>query len=128
MSYYMPPLPAQPTRAMVALFRMPTQRAPAPRQGRMVTTARASNLEAYYGQYTGKVNVPECTHCAGGSGPWTLCVSVAGHFRGSCANCHYGSEGARCSLRKYNPDQTATHGHSRIYQGQLTDREGANGL
>ena len=24
---------------------------------------------------------------------------VAGEFGGSCCNCHYGSEGARCSLR-----------------------------
>jgi len=26
-------------------------------------------------------------------------VLVAGQLRGSCANCHYGSEGARCSFR-----------------------------
>jgi hypothetical protein len=128
MALYMPQLPPRPTRAMVALAAINPQRAPVLRPGRTVTTNRPTNLEAYYGQYTGQVNASGCTHCAGGSGPWTLCVSVAGHFRGSCANCHYGTEGAPCSLRKYNPDQTATHGHARIYQGQLTDRDGANGL
>lgn len=70
-------------------------------QGHTHTTTRPVNLEALFGQLTGQVNAVPCQHCARGFGVWTQCVSVAGFFRGSCANCHYGSEGARCSLREY---------------------------
>ncbi|KAG4426992.1 hypothetical protein IFR05_017525, partial [Cadophora sp. M221] len=35
----------------------------------------------------------------GGAGCWTECVQLAGELGLSCGNCHYGSEGARCSLR-----------------------------
>jgi hypothetical protein len=96
----MPAIPAHPTRAMLSLTSKVPLRLPVLRNGRNLNTARPSNLEALYGQYVGQVNVPGCTHCAGGFGMWTECVSVSGHFGGSCANCHYGSEGARCYLRK----------------------------
>jgi hypothetical protein len=97
-----PPLPARPTGNTVRLAALPPLRVPVLRPGRTSNPARPSNLEAEFGQATGQVRVPRCTHCAGGSGVWTECVVVAGFFGGSCANCHYGSEGGRCSFRMYN--------------------------
>jgi hypothetical protein len=97
----LPPLPANPTRAMVALSLLAARRVPVLRPGRTTNPRRPANLEAELGQFTGQVHASGCTHCAGGAGVWTVCVVVAGFFGGSCANCHYGSEGARCSLRKY---------------------------
>jgi hypothetical protein len=97
----LPPLPANPTRAMVALSLLAARRVPVLRPGRTPNPARPSNLEAELGQFVGQARATECTHCAKESGVWTVCVVVAGFFGGSCANCHYGSEGGRCSLRKY---------------------------
>ena len=85
---------------MLALAAMPVLHAPAVRPDRRVSTDRPSNLEAYLDQRAGKVNTPGCVHCARGAGIWIECVSVAGYFGESCANCHYSSGGARCSLRK----------------------------
>jgi hypothetical protein len=96
----LPALPPHPTRAMAALSLLAPRRVPVLRPGRTTNPARPANLEAKLGQFTGQVHASGCTHCAGGSGVWTVCVVVAGFFGGSCANCHYGSEGARCSLRK----------------------------
>ena len=96
----LPPLPPRRTAAMTSLLALPFLRAPAPRPGRNPHTNRPSNLEAWLGQVTGQVQVPGCGHCMAGSGQWPECVTVAGHFGDSCANCHYGSEGARCSFRK----------------------------
>lgn len=84
------------------LWAVPPLRVPVLRPGRTSTRTRPSNLEAEFGQATGQVRAPRCAHCARGSGCWTECVVVAGFFGGSCANCHYGSEGARCSFRMYN--------------------------
>jgi hypothetical protein len=97
-----PPLPVRPTGNTVRLAALPPLRVPVLRPGRTSNPARPSNLEAEFGQATGQVRVPGCTHCVGGSGVWTECVVVAGFFGGSCANCHYGSEGGRCSFRMYN--------------------------
>lgn len=85
---------------MTSLLALPLLRPAVVRNGRTEALARPVNLEARLGQMTGQVSTPTCTHCAGNAGVWSLCVVVAGHFKGSCANCHYGSEGARCSLRK----------------------------
>lgn len=96
----MPPLPARASRTMTRLYAFPPVRASVVREGRTVNSTRPSNMEALLGQVVGQVNPTACTHCAGGAGVWTLCVSVNGFFAGSCANCHYGSEGVRCSLRQ----------------------------
>lgn len=88
---------------MTRLAALPPLRAPALRAGRTTNPARPSNLEAEIGQMVGQVQPLGCTHCVGGSGTWTQCVVVPGFFGGSCANCHYGSEGSRCSFRKYLP-------------------------
>lgn len=96
----LPALPPQPTRAMAALALLCPVRVPALRAGRTVNRARPANLEAELAQFTGQVHASGCTHCAGGSGVWSACVVAPGFFGGSCANCHYGSEGSRCSLRR----------------------------
>jgi hypothetical protein len=96
----LPALPPRPSQAMVSLTGLVAVRFPILRPGRTINTARPTNLEALLGQMTGQVNSSKCTHCAGGSGRWSACVSVPGFFGSSCANCHYGSEGRRCSLRK----------------------------
>jgi hypothetical protein len=99
----LPPLPARPTQAMGALALLPPRRRPVLRAGRTTNPTRPSNLEAELGQIVGQArNLRPCVHCIRGQGVWTVCVVVAGFFGGSCANCHYGSEGARCSLRKYS--------------------------
>jgi hypothetical protein len=72
------------------------------RENRTVSTGRSSNMEALLGQMVGtEHDTDPCTHCTSSSGVFTQCVTVAGLFTGSCANCHYGSEGARCSFRKF---------------------------
>ena len=85
---------------MTALSLLAPCRALVLRAGRTTTLTRPTNLEAALGQATGQVAAQGCTHCAGGFGAWVVCVVVPGFFGGSCANCHYGSEGSRCSLRK----------------------------
>ena len=61
--------------------------------------ARAANWEAGLAQVVGTAPSSECSSCAREAGPFTTCQVVEGELRGSCANCHYGSEGSRCSLR-----------------------------
>lgn len=102
MAVKMPNLPSRPTSTMVALAVMPILRDPAVRSGRVESTVNRINLEACLGHFVGQVNISGCTHCTTGSGVWTLCVSVAGKFGGSCTNCHYNRNGARCSLRKHS--------------------------
>src|SRR5579871_5472142 len=48
----------------------------------------------------GDVANPPCISCSKGSGPFPVCVTVTDALRGSCASCHYGGEGSRCSFRK----------------------------
>ena len=60
---------------------------------------RPVNMEAAVAFTVGEIADPPCAHCAAGRSQFPLYVRVAGFFRGSCTGCHYGSEGARCSLR-----------------------------
>lgn len=90
------------TRNMARLVVMVPVRVPQLREGRTVNYGRNTNVEAAMAQNAGTEHVTDaCLHCAGGSGVWTECVTVSGLLTGSCANCHYGSEGARCSFRKF---------------------------
>ena len=100
-SHQLPPLRPNPTRALTELHVLPAHRTPVLRPGRGITYNKSQNAEAEIGQYVGQLAGRPCTHCAGGSGCWTECVVVAGFFRGSCCNCHYASEGSRCSFRKW---------------------------
>lgn len=87
------------TGAINALAALPAARSPALRSPRSLNMDRSSNREALLAQCCGVVSAAPCAHCAKGSGPWTDCVVVAGLLGGSCANCHFGGSGARCSLR-----------------------------
>lgn len=58
-------------------------------------------MEAALAQMTGQLQSVSCAHCSKGNGPWDSCVVADQFLNGSCGNCHYGSEGARCSLRKF---------------------------
>ncbi|KAJ5033429.1 uncharacterized protein L3040_008545 [Drepanopeziza brunnea f. sp. 'multigermtubi'] len=78
-----PPLPIQ----FPALVVNPTN---------AITRLRA--LIAYV-QMIGPIEPVPCDHCNTGFGPWIGCVRLRGFLGGSCANCYYGSEGARCSFR-----------------------------
>ena len=97
----LPRLSSRPTATTTTLAALPLLRAPVPRPGRNPHKNCSANLEAWLGQVTGQVQALGCRHCVSGFGQWTLCVTVAGHFGGSCANCHYGDKGRRCSFRKW---------------------------
>jgi hypothetical protein len=79
---------------MIAFSLPPPRRMPVLRPGCTTTRSRPSNLEVELDQVTGHGHGSECIQFVGGSGVWTACVVVASFFGGSCANCHYGSEGA----------------------------------
>ncbi len=96
----LPALPPHLTRAMAALSLLTACRVPVLRPGCTTNPARPANLEAELGQITGQVCASRCTHYAGRSGVWTACIVIARFFSRSCANCHYSSEGARCSFCK----------------------------
>ncbi|RDL30659.1 uncharacterized protein BP5553_10004 [Venustampulla echinocandica] len=92
----LPALPARPTNAMLALTRLPPVRNTILRPGRTFrSAAQSANTEAALAQAVGSIAVVQCTHCSRSSGIWVGCVVVAGFLSGSCANGHYGSEGAR---------------------------------
>ena len=92
-------LPAGPSAAMTALAALPRVRGIVLRPSRAVNWARGVNQEAVLAQTRGAPPPTPCASCARGAGPFTTCVVVAERLGGSCANCHYGSEGTRCSLR-----------------------------
>jgi hypothetical protein len=76
-------------------------RVPKACEGYMATTSRLANMEALLGQMVGTEHVTDpCAQCTAGSGVWVQCVTVLNIFTGVCANCHYGSEGTRCSFCK----------------------------
>lgn len=91
------------TQNMARMVNMVPVRIPQVRDGRTVNLGRNTNIEAVMAQHAGTVHPHRpCGHCASGAGVWTECVTVTGLLLGSCANCHYGSEGARCSFRKFH--------------------------
>ncbi|KIN06563.1 hypothetical protein OIDMADRAFT_176614 [Oidiodendron maius Zn] len=84
---------------MTRLIAQSPVREPKVHKGRTVTTSRSSNIEAFLAQMVGTEHATDpCTHFASSSGVFAQCVTVTGLFLGSCAKCHYGSEGARCSF------------------------------
>jgi hypothetical protein len=66
------------------------------------------NCEAALAYSRGQVmdGVQACRDCKRGRGPFTKCVILKGYLKGSCSNCHYSAEGARCSLRTHEQEQT----------------------
>ena len=50
--------------------------------------------------FTRGTEVPDpCTACLAHRGPFNKCVVVEGFFSGSCSNCRFNSDSARCDLR-----------------------------
>lgn len=47
----------------------------------------------------GKIRNPPCNHCTGGSGRFSVCVSLDNWFFGACATCQMATRGHLCSLR-----------------------------
>jgi hypothetical protein len=93
------PPSTKPSRAFTALSLLPSARAAEARSNKTLDLLRPSNREAYLTQCVGAVSAAPCKSCSKGLGPWKQCCVAAGFLRGSCANCHYGGEGKRCSLR-----------------------------
>jgi len=92
---------ANPTRAIVALSRLPPLRVLILQTSRTINCARPTNLEAELSQITSQVRAIICIYCASGSGIWVLCVVVASFFSKSYFNCYYSSKGACYSFCKY---------------------------
>jgi hypothetical protein len=95
--------PTRQTRAIDALSTMPVTNTVTMRSGERVFlagTTRMPNEEAWAGTERGTVANPACEQCRRGAGPFTLCCTVDGLFRGACTNCHYGGSGNRCSFRQ----------------------------
>ena len=96
----LPPFDKKVSGVSVAFSRRPAVRQAVLRdQNRVLLLSCQSNREAYMAQCVGVLSAAPCVNCEKNDGPWDQCVSVAGFLVGSCANCHYGREGTRCSLR-----------------------------
>ena len=100
----LPATSAKPSGAITALSKMPAARGADARTTKALDLQRSSNREAYLAQCVGAVQTVPCKSCLKDQGPWKGCVLVSGFLVGSCANCHYGGEGGRCSFRpcKFN--------------------------
>jgi Protein of unknown function (DUF3716) len=97
----LPPVAEKPSAAFTGLARLPSARRPELRPARGVPNlTRMGNREAIVAQSVGAPAPSPCGLCAKSGGPWTSCVVVAGFLRGSCANCHYGGSGVKCTLRQ----------------------------
>lgn len=91
---------------MQILDAMPTIRAVRTRR-EVLLEGRAQNQEAIIAHSVGELLAPTagCDSCRRGNGPFFGCVVVPGLFYGSCAGCHFGSHGTRCSFRRRkNPE------------------------
>src|SRR5271157_5298405 len=93
------PPSSKPSGAFKALALLPPVRAAEACTSKTLDLLRTSNREAYLAQCVGAVSAALCKSCRKGLGPWTQCCVVADFLCSSCANCHYGGEGRRCSLR-----------------------------
>ncbi|PGG94980.1 hypothetical protein GX51_08331 [Blastomyces parvus] len=73
---------------------------------RAIDPKGGANRDVAILQTRGELAVRECSHCAGGNGPFSECVvapeDAAGQQQGhgACANCQWGNKGARCSLNR----------------------------
>jgi hypothetical protein len=48
----------------------------------------------------GNIMDPPCNHCLGGSGRFSLCISLPDFFNGACATCQLATRGNLCTYRK----------------------------
>ncbi len=65
---------------------------------KQIKLGRAVNVEAALIQTCGTLAEKQCQHCKKGSGPFEGCFTVDGIASGACGNCHYNSEGQRCTF------------------------------
>jgi hypothetical protein len=80
------------------------------RQGRdQLNLFPPQNCEAALAHSRGQVRngVLACLDCKRGRGPFSKCVILKGYLKRPCSNCYYSAEGARCSLRTSEQEQTA---------------------
>ena len=95
---------------VAALEKLPRLRELTLRTGRdCLNLYTKKNHEAALGQTRGETTTVSCERCLKNNGPFTECVLVPGRFAGACCNCHYSSQGVRCSFRrsgKLNPFTT----------------------
>jgi hypothetical protein len=97
----LPPLPGNPSAAFLGLARLPALCRPELRPARGVPNlTRMGNREAVLAQSVGAPAPSPCGLYLKNGGPWTSYVVAAGFLRGSCANCHYGGSGVKCTLRQ----------------------------
>ena len=84
-----------------ALQRLPRVRELTLRPGRnSLNFTLIKNQQAALGQICGDLALVACRRCANAKGPFVECVVVQGRFSKSCCNCHYSSQGLRCSFRE----------------------------
>jgi hypothetical protein len=95
----LPPFSSKPSGAFTALSNKPALRHAKTCSNGTLNLHRSSNREAFVAQCVGAVQIVLCKSCRKEKGPWKGCVAVDGFLVGSCANCHYGGEGGRCSFR-----------------------------
>lgn len=60
------------------------------------------NFTAALAYMVGNVERQACDRCRWRRGPFKQCVTFENEMLGACSNCHYGKEGASCSLRSGN--------------------------
>ncbi len=89
------------TGRLVAFAALPVQRAVTLRETATFRRGRTPTDEAYVAQMLGDVQERNdaCAQCRLENGPFSLCVTVEGHFGEACANCAYRSAASRCSIR-----------------------------
>jgi hypothetical protein len=92
---------ANPTRAIVALSRLPPLRVPILQTSYTINYAWPINLKAELSQITSQVYIIICTYYTSKSGIWVLYVVIASFFNRSYFNCYYSNKGTRYSFYKY---------------------------
>ena len=96
----LPPTDLNPSAAFAGLAAQPALRRPETRAAQgALNLDRMGNREAFLAQASGNIVPSACGLCAKRKGPWKDCVVATGYLGGSCANCHYGAGGTKCSLR-----------------------------
>lgn len=88
-----------PSDRLVRLLALPRLRCVELRPGKVVNLSRKTDHEAVLATTRGQVETIPCKRCKNSSGPFLLCITVAGDMNEACSNCHYGSMSRNCSLR-----------------------------
>jgi Protein of unknown function (DUF3716) len=87
---------SQLVRAVLVLPGQPVSYRPGRITPEQVLMHRPSYIHALLIQSRGVMQVPACTRCQRGRGPFPECRHVQGHFGGCCGNCKWPDAAARC--------------------------------